>query len=168
MEMIVYAPRVSSCGYWAMDGSVQVKSWSAPVEVRTGIGEIRIDDLKSDTVSLLCPSCPISAKGIRGYLRCMGGSGEVVLDRRERRAGLRRNDERQSAHSRVDPGEQLYVAKAGNLSAAICAGASSSTRSTGRWRCVDSSGFVSGRTEQGRYQRANARMAFLTRRSSSR
>src|SRR6185312_16056146 len=79
MEMTVFAPAKLKLVVWAVNGKVSLKGWSAPLEVRTSSGPIRIETIKSDSVSLLCPSCAIEARSVRSSLRCMGGSGPIEL-----------------------------------------------------------------------------------------
>ena len=43
MEMVISAPAGLKMRVWAVDGAVSVKGWSAPLEVRTGSGAIRIE-----------------------------------------------------------------------------------------------------------------------------
>lgn len=56
ISMHVSAPSHLKLRLWAVDGAIQLRGWSSPVEARTAQGEITIQDVRAP-VSVLCPSC---------------------------------------------------------------------------------------------------------------
>jgi len=148
MQMTVYAPANLKLRVWAVDGKATVKSWNAPVEVRTAAGPIFIENVKADHVSLLCPTCPMTVKSVRGSVRCMGGTGDIALDQV---AGAHIYVESSSGALRLNgvKGEQLYVSKSGAVTGRVLDGRMEFHTQQASVELTDASGFLSGRTETG-------------------
>lgn len=148
MEMTVFAPANLKLRIWSVDGAVKIKAWNAPVEIRTSGGKIQIEDVKSETVSLLCPNCEIIAKRVRSSLRCMGGAGRVELDDV---AGTHVYVESSSGDQLADRvvADQLYVSKSGSISGKSLSGRIEFHSQQGAVELNDGNGFVSGSTDSG-------------------
>lgn len=148
MSMIVYAPSRLNLRIWATDGKVSVKSWTAPVDIRTASGPIRIENLKSESISILCPSCPIDVKSVWSSVRCMGGGGEVKLTDV---SGSQIYVESAQGGVRLQniSGDQLYVSKTGAIHGKNLRGHIEFHTQHAPVEILDGRGFLSGRTETG-------------------
>lgn len=149
MEMVVYAPANLDLTVWGVEGTIQVKNWNASVDVRTSRGDVRIENLRSKNVGILCPSCNIVAKLIRGgSLRCMGGTGSIdVSDFQGEQLFMETSAGSQTVSKII--GEQLYVSGAGKVHGRDLRGRVEFQTQKGSVAFVDSWGFMSGRTESG-------------------
>jgi hypothetical protein len=148
MEMTVWAPARLGLQVWSSEGQASVSAWNAPVAVRTSSGTIRIENIKGDSVSLLCPNCAMMATAIKGSLRCMGGAQQVQLSNVN--GG---NVYVETTAGPIDllnvSGEQLYVSKSGMLKGRRLRGRFEFHLQGGGIDVADSSGFASGYTESG-------------------
>lgn len=160
MDMIVQAPANFKLRVWTSHGNVAVKGWNAPVEVRTVTGAIQIDSSSSDTVSLLCPSCPIFVKGLRGSVRCIAGSGEVKISSLK---GKQVYVETSSGTQRLGDiaAEQLYVSRSGDIVGNDLSGRIEFNSKSGRVELRGLSGFVSGHSDTGSIQAEMRKWRFL-------
>lgn len=149
MEMIVFAPSSLSLRVWSNEGAVAIKGWNAPVEVRTSSGEIRLEGARGGAVSLLCPSCAIAARGVRGSLRCVGGNGSVEVHDVSGKSVYVESTSGDIRASRVMAGEQLYVSKAGMIVGRELRGHVEFQTQRGDVDLQDGEGFLSGRTDTG-------------------
>ena len=148
MDLVIYAPAAMDLRVWTVDGKVFVKEWGHSLEVRSAKGAVRVENVRSKQVSVLCPSCDISVKGARGTVRCMGGSGDVRLQ------DVNGDDifvETQSGviTARRISGRQLYVSRSGALLGSRLSGQIEFHTTSGAVRIDELSGFASGRTVDG-------------------
>lgn len=148
MEMLVYAPAHLKLRVWAVDGSVYVKGWNSDLEVRTASGPITVENLKSDSISLLCSACAMQVKSAKGSLRCMGGTGPISI---QDVVGAHVYSESSSGSMKITgvSGEQLYVSKSGAISGGKLQGRIEFHTQQAPVQIEDSRGFLSGRTETG-------------------
>ncbi len=150
MEMVVYAPANLDLTVWAIEGSLSVKNWNASVDVRTSRGDVRIENLRSKNASVLCPSCSITAKTIRGgSLRCMGGTGSVDVSDFEGEDVFVETSTGQQSTSRISGEQQLYISRSGKLQGRDLRGRIEFQTQKGAVAFTESAGFISGRTETG-------------------
>ena len=148
MEMVVYAPANLKLRVWAVNGAVHVKEWRAPLEARTDSGPIQIEDVRAETVSLLCPSCEMSVKNVHSSVRCMGGSGPINLNAVNGKSIYVESNSGQQQLKRVS-GEQLYVSKDGGISGSLLQGRVEFHTLSGEVSLTDGAGFLSGSTDSG-------------------
>ncbi len=148
MDMVVLAPANFHLRVWAVDGAVAVTGWNGPLEVRTAKGKIEISDMGSPNASLLCPYCPIRASKIRGSLRCMGGTGNVVVEDAQ---GDQLFVETSSGNQKLDRivAQQLYISKSGRIEGRALKGKIEFHSTEGDVEILDASGFASGNTSSG-------------------
>jgi hypothetical protein len=148
MEMTVFAPAGLKLKIWGVDGKILVRGWSASVDVRDSTGSINIESVKSGGASVLCPSCAIRIRSVRGPVRSMGGSGNIELSDVDSRLVYVETEAGSISASQVR-GEQLYVTKSGPITARELSGRIEFHAGDGPVRITDSSGFLSGRTTGG-------------------
>ncbi len=148
MDITVMAPAGLSLSVWGAEGAVTVKPWAGPLEVRTASGAIDVADVKKGPVSLLCKSCAIHARNVRGTVRCMGGDGDIRLSGVEgdqlyvESAGGKQFLEKIRA-------EQLYVSRSGDIRGTDLEGHIEFNSQSGKVELEGDVGFASGRTESG-------------------
>lgn len=147
MDIVVRAPANLKLQVWASEGSVSVKSWNSSVEVRTGKGPIRIEEIKATDVSLLCPSCAIHAEDVAAALRCMGGSGNISLIRIQGPQVYVESTSGSLSLTKISSKEQLYVSKTGAISGQDLKGRIEFSNQRGAVDLTEAAGFVSGHTE---------------------
>jgi hypothetical protein len=148
MDITVFAPSRLKLRVWASTGAVSVKSWVGALEVRTSSGAIHVEDVRTDKISLLCPSCNISAKEVRGSIRCMGGTGKVDLSDVEGKEVYVETAAGSLNLNRIK-GDQLYVSKEGWIVAKNLRGRIEFHTENGAVDIRDGYGFVSGHAETG-------------------
>jgi hypothetical protein len=148
MDLVIFAPAALDLRVWTVDGKVLVREWGHSVEVRSARGAVRVENVRSKKVSVLCPSCDIAVSKARGSVRCMGGTGDVSLNE------INADDvfvETQSGSisSKQVSGRQLYVSRAGALVGHRLTGHVEFHTTSGPVRIDELSGFASGRTQDG-------------------
>jgi hypothetical protein len=148
VDIVVSAPSSLGLRVWASEGSVWVKSWNAPLDVRTAQGAIRIENTRKGPVSLICPECEISVKSAHGALRCMGGAGHINLHDVSGGPVYVESDAGAVSLGAVQ-GEQLYVTKRGTIDGNGLSGRIEFHTESGNVRILGSTGFLSGRSESG-------------------
>jgi hypothetical protein len=150
MEMVVYAPANLKLRVWAVAGSVTVKGWNGDLEIRTASGPIVAENLRSETVSLLCSTCSMQVKSAKGSrsLRAMGGTGAIKI---QDVTGDQIYAESSSGAILLAAvsGEQLYVSKSGQITGGKLRGRIEFHTQQAPVEIEDSRGFLSGRTETG-------------------
>ncbi|OFZ22207.1 MAG: hypothetical protein A2X94_01750 [Bdellovibrionales bacterium GWB1_55_8] len=148
MEMIVFAPGNLKLKISTVDGKATAKSWSAPLEIRTAAGPIVVQRVKSQSVSLLCPSCLMKIENVKASIRCMGGTGKIEL--KEVRGGsVYAETSSGSIVMNTVIGEQLYVSSSGEITGKALDGRIEFHAQTAPVEINSSSGFLSGRTTSG-------------------
>ncbi|MCM2280088.1 MAG: DUF4097 domain-containing protein [Oligoflexia bacterium] len=149
MTLRVLAPSNLPLRIWAVSGKVSVKSWKGPLEIRSASGEVRVESARGGkSLSVLCPACAIAISGADGPVRCMGGSGSVLLSDVEGPFIYVESGDGPVQAERIN-GEQLYVLKGGTLTVRGFNGHIEFHGQRGRVRIEDGRGFVSGRTTSG-------------------
>ena len=148
MDMIVYAPSTFVLRAWAAEGAVSIRSWGASIDARTSSGAISVNELKGDNVSILCPSCAITATQVRGSLRCMAGTGTVEL-RSVKGDQIYVESTSGSQDIEAVEGDQLYVSKQGLIRGRRMVGHVEFHTGSGAIEFKEVSGFVSGKSETG-------------------
>jgi hypothetical protein len=148
MDFVVYAPSNLRLRVWSVAGQALVRSWRAPVEVRTQSGEIRIEDMRGEQLTLSCPQCLVSGESIQASVRCVGGSGQVSL---KDVSGRQVYVETGEGFQRLENirGQQLYLSKSGEIRGHRLSGHIEFHAQGGRVQLQETEGFVSGRTESG-------------------
>lgn len=148
MEIIVFAPVTMKLKVWAVNGKVTIKSWSAPVEVRTVTGGIQVEGVKGDNVSLLCSSCSMKLKSIHASIRCMNGTGEVDIDT-VKGPNIYVESSSGTLRAKQIDGQQFYVSKTGSLIGKDLSGQIEFHVKQGSVEIIRGAGFLSGKTESG-------------------
>jgi DUF4097 and DUF4098 domain-containing protein YvlB len=148
MDLVIKAPAKLDLVVISPDGSVQVSGLRGKIEVRGGHGEIKLSDLHSSGASVTCVDCPIRLEKMSGPLRCVGGSGAVVLDTVESDPLFVQTDQG-SIQATAVQGKQLYVTKTGGIAGRDLSGRVEFKTQQGSVTMLDLRGFASGSTRQG-------------------
>lgn len=149
MEMTVFAPATLKLRVLGIDGPVSVKSWNAPLEIRTAKGLIQLSNTKSQNSLLSCTDCRMSVQDLKGSLRCMGGTGEINIDTVQGEQIFVETTTGNQNISNIKAGEHLYVSSAGQINGKTLNGRIEFSNQTGKVDILASEGFASGRTEDG-------------------
>lgn len=148
MEMQIFAPANLKLRVWAVDGSVSVKGWNADLEIRTAAGQITAENLRSDSISLLCSACTMQVRSAKGSLRCMGGTGPIAIQDVGGPHVYAESSTGPIKLARIS-GEQLYVSKSGAITGMNLKGHIEFHTQQASVEIEDARGFLSGRTESG-------------------
>lgn len=147
-SVTVWAPSHLPTKVWATQGEIRAQNWNGPLEARSSGGSIRVDQIRAETVSLLCPTCEIFVRDLRGNLRAMGGSGKVSLFNVQSHSLYVETITGEVDAARVF-GDQLYVTQSGRIRGQDIHGGIEFHSISGEVRFEDASGSLSGRTETG-------------------
>jgi len=148
MQMSLLAPAGRSLQILALQGRVILKNWYGPVEIRASSGEIRVENVRGREIFVLCPSCSIEAKGIRGDLRCIGGKQDIQLENVKSDQVYIESDSGKIRAKQIQ-GEQLYVSKTGAVLARNLSGNIEFMSRDANVELTHVSGSVSGKTTSG-------------------
>jgi hypothetical protein len=153
MDVTIYAPARLKLRVWGPDqessGETTVRDWNGPrIEVRAHTGPMNLESINSGQISLLCPSCQVTLRRIRGSVRCMAGSGSADLSDVN---GSTIYVDTQAGSQRLEKisGEQLYVTRDGSIRGNVLSGSIQFSTTDGSVDLSDTSGFVSGKTGSG-------------------
>jgi DUF4097 and DUF4098 domain-containing protein YvlB len=148
MDIVVFAPSHLRLRVWTNAGGVRVKSWSSAVDVRASSGDIEVENISGDAVTVQCPECNIRLKAVRASVRVAGGVGSLDLNDV---SGADIYAETSSGPLKISKaqGEQLYVSKSGAIHGHDLNGHVEFHSRDGLVDISDASGFISGQTDSG-------------------
>ena len=148
MDIQIFAPPHLMVSVLTIAGDISVSNRSADVDVRTTSGKLKIENIETKQVSVLCADCESFFKNVKSSIHAIGGGKTFELSHStgkkiyvETHAGV--------IDAKNIQGEQFYITQTGLISGQYLRGSIEFASQEGKVDLKEIQGCVSGRSDLG-------------------